>query len=705
MTTARPDQARVIAYRGGLAAVAAVPGAGKTFVLKELAARLIEDKLATPSQLLMLTYMRTGATNLRDRIKAELAFRGRSASGLRVMTIHAFCHQLLQRHAAHLIGGERNLISEPERWMFLNLGLELFLSHPDQMVLWMDSWASAQRIRRDDEFRRKVMGYSVAAASDAISAAKAYGISESVTTTAMLAQRFPEVAFLIGHYARELTRRQMIDYDDLVAMTIALLDAHPELLARYQRQYRFVLEDEAQDSTFAQQRLLLLLTAASGNLLRVGDTNQAILSTFTFNDPKYFREFLHQADRMPLEESGRSAAAIQNLANRLVEVGLAHPEADRVQAFERQTLKPSSMGQTNPVSDPDAVRFWLFDTPATQDAAVVAEIQARLAVLQAAGEQPPLIGVLTRSNDRAEMIGKMLASVGIDAWLPGRAEAEADVALIAMSQVLRFLCLRRDKQEGQLLLILRILDRVQNLRRAPLDDLDALLVWSAQLRHRAVHFIYPELPVELGGGLPQRPLSISEGDYRKLLDLSAVLKELMGLRHRPLVELLAWTCERLFPEPGPTLAAHRLALSLRREYYRQPDMDLDQACDFVEELCRKPGRLGMISGNFDEEGPPPAVMVATVHKAKGMEFDTVFVLDVTAANYPWIVEDTVKPGDVDYLRKRIAIRAIEGVHEHQPWTSDDVVRQARYDEVGEGMRLLYVAITRAKSRLVMSAFS
>jgi DNA helicase-2/ATP-dependent DNA helicase PcrA len=702
MSTARPDQAEVIAYDGGRVAVAAVPGAGKTYVLKELAARLIEEKKAAPSQLLMLTYMRTGAMNLRERIQTELQARGRSASGLRVMTIHAFCHQLLQRHGAHLLGSGRTLISQGEQRMRLVRGLELYLSERRHSDAWMDGWRCQDWLLRNPDKIPMAEGWSRDAAASTISAAKAYGLPITDAAAVMRQLGFDDVAFVAEYYDREMQQRDQLDYDDLIALAIRLFEEDPALLQRYQRQYRYILEDEAQDSTYAQQKLIGLLSEQSGNLMRVGDTNQAILSTFTFNDPQYFRDFLHTARRLPLEQSGRSARQIQAMANRLVAIGLQHPEAVRVAAFEDQKLLPSSSGQQNPADEPGAIRFWTSATMAEQDERIAVEVVRRLQELGPHDGTGPVIGILTRYNDRANEIGKRLQALGVEVWLPTADDAESDVTLLILADVFRFLCLQFRPGEESLLLVLRILDRLQALRGEPLENYGALQQWSQHLSHRCLPFVYPDLPEAWGGaGLPPRPLSVSEGDYVKLLGLSDVLRELLTLRHRPVVELLAWACERLFDRPVARLAGHQLAMALRREYFRQPDMDLDQACDYVETLCRQ-RRSGLLRTDVSDQPNTAPVMVATVHKSKGMEFDTVFVVDVSAKTYPWQVDAKVSDYDLDANRRRIATRAIEARADGHPWTADDVVRQAAYDEVGESLRLLYVAITRAKRRLILS---
>jgi DNA helicase-2/ATP-dependent DNA helicase PcrA len=700
-STARPDQAEVIAYDGGRVAVAAVPGAGKTYVLKELAARLIEEKKAAPNQLLMLTYMRTGAMNLRERIQTELAARGRSASGLRVMTIHAFCHQLLQRHGAHLLGNGRTLISQGEQRMRLVRGLELYLSEDGHEEAWLQNWNTRERVTQDSDKFFQAQGWSLEAAAGTISAAKAYRLPMAKAAELVRQLGFHEVAFVAEYYDREMQQQEQLDYDDLISLSIRLFEEDPALLQNFQKKFRYVLEDEAQDSTYTQQLLVEMLTRESGNLMRVGDTNQAILSTFTFNDPQYFRDFLHSARRLPLQQSGRSARRIQEMANDLVAIGLRHPEAARVNAFEAQQLQPSSSGQQNPDDVPGAIKFWVSEKIADQDERIAAAVLKYLAARAPEPGQPPSVGILTTSNKRASEIGKRLRSLGIDVWMPGESEVATEEVLLVLAEVFRFLCLK-NKQQESMPLILSILKRLQALHDHPLDDAESLTAWCRQATLSSIPFIYPDLPAALGGSpLPRRPETVTERDYLALLNLGEVLRDLLSLRHRPVVELIAWSCDRLFPDPATQLAGHQLAMMLRREYFRHPDMDLDQAVDFVEALCRQK-RAGILKSDAGDDAVTAPVMVATVHKSKGMEFDTVFIADLTPRGYPWEVLEKVDGYAIDANRRRIAIRAIEAHGDGKPWSPEGVVRQAAYDEVGEKLRLLYVALTRAKRCLVLS---
>ena len=92
-------------------------------------------------------------------------------------------------------------------------------------------------------------------------------------------------------YEQKLRMAGVIDYDDMLRYAVKLIEENADICDYYANLGRFVIEDEAQDSSELQQKLLLLLSSKHGNLLRIGDINQAITSSFTDSDPKSFKKF------------------------------------------------------------------------------------------------------------------------------------------------------------------------------------------------------------------------------------------------------------------------------------------------------------------------------------------------------------------------------------------------------------------------------
>ncbi len=94
-------------------------------------------------------------------------------------------------------------------------------------------------------------------------------------------------------YQNALSYQAAIDFQDLIRLAYSILKLDADYLQRLQQRWPYILEDEAQDSSALQEKILRLLCGEQGNWVRVGDPNQAIYETFTTADPKYLLQFLH----------------------------------------------------------------------------------------------------------------------------------------------------------------------------------------------------------------------------------------------------------------------------------------------------------------------------------------------------------------------------------------------------------------------------
>ena len=96
---------------------------------------------------------------------------------------------------------------------------------------------------------------------------------------------------IYSEYQRALTNRGSVDFEDLIRLAYKILSNNPDYLERLRYRWPYILEDEAQDSSLIQEKLLRLLCGENGNWVRVGDPNQAIFETFTTADPKLIKGF------------------------------------------------------------------------------------------------------------------------------------------------------------------------------------------------------------------------------------------------------------------------------------------------------------------------------------------------------------------------------------------------------------------------------
>ena len=703
----RPAQARVMAYTGGRLAISAVPGAGKTFVLTQLATRLIAELGAAPQQILILTYMRAAASNFRERIAGALGARGLSVYGLQATTIHAFCLSVIQRQA--FLGGAEEgweTLSDGERVQILRRGLMGYLENPVRRAEW-------ERFNPpgNTDFDNPEL-LTVDAAFKVLAAAKNFGLSPDQVASALAGLPYPELAYMTAYYEDVLADRRAIDFDDQIRRAITLLETDEHLRRYYQRRYRFVLEDEAQDSTPAQNRLLELLTAEHGNLVRVGDSNQSITTTFTFNDPRFFRAFCasEQANggHVTMDESSRSGAPILRVANHLVAYAASHPDPVVARAFETVAIRPATAGKANPAPEDCGVRFLAYETKDYEQFQVLAQVRAHLHA-----HPDHHVAVLLPTNPLVQAYMELFERAELPVYATERAGAKAQQVLLMLEAVVACLAVPEARFGAALH--------------------DALAAWWELTGHqpsargeirrwmRASGFDPHPLLFPPHGLPPQRPAELPEADYASAMAFCRKLASLFAQRHRPPYDLLAAIARTLLAE-GPALdTAHKVAGIVRRQlrgddaltgaeetWPERPLPDLADVKRVIAELRQSNRQRSLVPNGEDLTPPRPGqVQVLTLHKAKGAEYDAVWIPDLgsysirgkgTMSRFPWETSEVNLMGQ----KGLIAQAAVERFAKGEPFDEDAVLEAARREAVAEKLRLLYVGITRAERYLTLS---
>lgn len=691
--TLRPAQEAILAYDGGPMAISAVPGAGKTFILEQLAARLIARDGVRPSEVLILTYMRSAALNIKRRVAKTLAARGRTAYGLQALTIHAFALSITRRARGEDLDEQPLVVlSDAEARRILMVGLEDWLARPGNRGAWEASGGPG-----DDPFMA-----TVRAAKKAIGEAKHHRHSVDDVDD-LLAERRPEVAYLYRHYLAAQADLGASDYDDLIRDAVDLLTADHDLRGWYQRHIRFVMEDEAQDSTPGQQQLIDLLTSPThgggGNLIRVGDSNQAIMTSFTHNDPRYFRAFCAARDldqrHFPMPESSRSALPVIALANRLVDlVGGQHPDEEIRKAFTGQHIYPATAGKPNPLgTSPPTWTFYAGKNKAEygprEELGVLTQVRAYL-------RQNPTrrAAILLRTQKLCDAYLARAVSMNIAIQHETRTGVGSRACLGLLGKVLALLALPAERQAETLLEVVKAWGE---LKQVEWRDWRALKAFVGQAGAEALLYPVVGLP-------PRRPTQVDADDYAAALEVGVALRMFLGARHLPAVELLPTIAFKLLGDShAAAIAAKAAAIATR---HRDPARDpLDGLRLELEEVAKAIGERGELVQPPAELAEPEGgrLTIMTMHASKGLEFDAVWLPSLgyyykQKGHFPWDPQQ-VEIWDRAGFMLELALRPPA----ERPPTPEAAETDARRLTVAENLRLLYVGITRAERELHLSA--
>ena len=287
-----PAQREAVAAVDGPLLVIAGAGSGKTRVLTRRVAHLIKDLAVSPYSILAITFTNKAAAEMKERVEDLV---GSVARNMWVSTFHSACSRIL-RTEAH------------------RLGYRSAFSIYDQA----DSRRLVTMCVRDLDMDPKRFPPRNIQAT--ISNAKNELIDYETFQSTGSGFYHEKIADVYRLYQQRLVEASAMDFDDLLMLTVELLQAFPEVLEHYQNRFGYVLVDEYQDTNHAQYRLVTLLTAQHRNLCVVGDADQSIYG-FRGADVRNILEFerdFPDARIVLLQQNYRSTQTILEAANAVI---------------------------------------------------------------------------------------------------------------------------------------------------------------------------------------------------------------------------------------------------------------------------------------------------------------------------------------------------------------------------------------------------
>jgi ATP-dependent exoDNAse (exonuclease V) beta subunit len=524
----------------------------------------------------------------------------------------------------------------------------------------------------------KVRGPRAASFAEARDAVVAASLEELAARDRELLQ---ELLTAFAHaYQEAKDRESALDFEDLQLRARDLLSGSPEIRERERRRFRSIMVDEFQDTNRLQTELLDLLEPLDdGDLFVVGDEFQSIYG-FRHADVAVFRERRAAAPTvLPLTRNHRSRPEVLAAVNELFasEFGEEYQRLEPAEGMDQHALR-------------NAVELLVTDKEATAEAGVhwrrseARHVARRVRELVDAGDATPgQIVLLFAAGTDAEWFEEELRAVGLPTYRAAGRSYFGQQQVVDLLAYLRLLQNRYD-DEALLTVLTSPFVGVSN---------DALVLIRAEAQRQPIfRGIERGLPGDLAEDDRRLVLAFRQR-YDRLLELAA---------HAPL-ELL---CERILSEHDYDLAVlarpdgKRRYANLRklgrlaRSYEELRGGDLEGFVRFVE------GQEDVGAKESDavsEEEGADAVRLLTIHAAKGLEFDVVVVADAGRSRPP--VSDILALSDGRFGFKvahpatgtRVGTESYRDVKEHR--------EQA---ERAERLRLYYVAMTRARERLIVS---
>jgi DNA helicase-2/ATP-dependent DNA helicase PcrA len=605
-------QRQAAGHPGGPLLVLAGAGSGKTRVLTHRIAYLLATGEARPGEILAITFTNKAAAEMRERV-GQLV--GRSVRAMWVTTFHSACARMLRVDAERL-GYSKG-----------------FTIYDEADSLRMLKRCLGELGVDPKRFPPRAVRAKISGAKNQLLDASAYAEMQGSVFEEVVAEAFPL-------YEKRMLEANAMDFDDLLVRTVNAMELFEEVRERWRRTFRHVLVDEYQDTNHAQYRLLQLLASEHGNLMVVGDEDQSIYG-FRHADIRNILDFerdFPQAEMVKLEQNYRSTEVILSAANAVVE---RNRERRPKELWTEE--KGGELVQLSELTDEHEEARW-----------VAAEIE-RL------GEDHGLarsdVAVFYRTNAMSRVLEDTLNRFDVPYQVIGgtkfyeRAEVKDAVAYLSLlvnpADLVSFTRIVNSPRRG--------IGNTTQGRLASHANTTGMPIWDVIER-------VEEVPGLSGAAIKSvgrfyeimatlRERADEEGPVASLLE--AVLNESGYLE--------ALAAERTVEAEGraenlEALIAGAAEFDIERE--REGDSDVSPLEEYLQQIS-----LYSEQDSLTEERE--LVTLMTLHNAKGLEYDTVFIVGCEDGAFPHL-------------------RALEEGGEE------------------EERRLCYVGITRARRRLYMT---
>lgn len=667
------EQREAVTHDAGPLLIVAGAGTGKTTVITRRIAHLIARRQARPEEILALTFTDKAAAEMEERVDTLVPY---GYADVEISTFHAFGDRIVREHALEVgLPPDFRVLNRAEQVIFFRDRLFRFpleryrpLGDPTRHLQALITLFS--RCKDEDVAPEEYLAFA-----ERLGAAPADGDEEARERAA----QHLELARTYATYQELMAREGVIDFGDQIVYALRLLRSRAYVLGAYQRRFKYILVDEFQDTNYAQFEVVKLLAARHRNLAVVADDDQSIYKfrgAAISNVLGFLRDY-PAARQVVLTTNYRSHQNILDAAYRLI----THNNPDRLEV--QSGISKRLRAVQGPGRDPVHLHY----ETASQEADAVAQM------IHDRAEQGLWdyddVAILVRSNNDADQFLRALNLRGVP-WtfsgnqgLYGRPEVRLLIAFLrAVAHPDDSVSVHYVAHPNDSISLHYVAS--SDIYQVPIVDLTRCATY-ADRRHRWLFDVLrraeeiPELREEITG----------EG-HAAIRRLVADLVRYMELaREMPTGELLyqflvdsGWLARM---SKAATARDEAEVQNVSKFFRRIQDASQALRYDNVREFVNHLDALieaGEDPAVVEADTETPAVHVLTAHKAKGLEFPVVFLVNLVQGKFPW-------------PRRREALELpVELVKDTLP-TGDFHVQEER--------RLFYVGMTRAKRELYLTS--
>ena len=603
-----PMQREAVLSTEGPLLVLAGAGSGKTRVLTHRVAYLIEEMGVAPWNIMAITFTNKAAGEMRERVD-RLVSHG--AEAVWVSTFHSSCVRILRRHI-----------------QYLGFDTDFSIYDTDDQKTVMKQVIKALELD-PKQYRERALLSQISAAKDQLISPEEFELNAAGD------YRLRQTARIYREYQNQLKKNNALDFDDLIVKAVELLEESREVREYYQERFKYVMVDEYQDTNYAQFKLVSLLAGKYRNLCVVGDDDQSIYR-FRGADIKNilsFEETFPGAKVVRLEQNYRSTGHILHAANEVIR----HNEGRK----EKKLWTENGEGEK--------VRFRQYDQAYEEADGVVKEIRD-------GGWDYKDCAVLYRTNAQSRLLEEKCLLYNIPYRLVGGVNFYQRREIKDILSYLKTIANGRDD-----LAVMRIIN-------VPKRGIGAASVNRAEIFASANGYsMYSALArVKAIPGMGR-----AAGKIQEFVDLIEDFREKLSAGEYDLAGLIEDVLER---------SGYRASLEEEGEVEAQTRLEnieeLVNKAAAYEAAAEEPSlgafleEVALVADVDTMEDTDDRVTLMTLHSAKGLEFDNVWMCGMEDGLFPSMMA----------INSEDPVSAIE-----------------------EERRLCYVGITRARKRLTLTA--
>ena len=620
-----PQQRAAVTHVGAPLLIVAGAGSGKTRVLAHRIAYLLASRDVRPGQILAITFTNKAAGEMRDRVASLVGARSRA---MWVSTFHSACVRILRREASHV-------------------GLKSTFSIYDAA----DSQRLMSMVMRDLDLDPK--RYRPRAFSAQVSNLKNELIDDETYSAGLAEATHQErmVADAYRMYQSRLRQANAMDFDDLIMVTVNILQAFPDVAEYYHRRFRHVMVDEYQDTNTAQYQLVRELVGYAGRepqsvppaeLAVVGDADQSIYAFrgATIRNIVEFEQDYPDARTILLEQNYRSTQTILRAANSVI--------------AKNPDRRPKNLWTDS--GDGAKIVGYVADSEHDEAAFIARQIDS---LGDDHGVKPKDVAVFYRTNAQSRAVEEVFVRVGLPYKVVGGTRFYERREVKDALAYLRVISNPTDTVN---------LRRILNVPKRGIGDRAEACIAALAERER--------VPFVAALGRPQDAPGIATRSVAAITAFTSLLEALRTVHEggsgvggllEAVVEQTGYLADlQASQDPQDETRAENLVelVAVGREFDEsEPDGSLE---DFLERVSLVADADEIPDGSDAEAADNGVVTLMTLHTAKGLEFPVVFLTGMEDGTFP-----------------------------HMRALGDN-------KELQEERRLAYVGITRARERLHLS---